>query len=1647
MTARTGDIGFWSGRLQDTADEILRELTGSNPQQWNTESGGEGGYSGGSDYSGGGFEEAYTGNLFNQRPQQTHRISVVDNEKEEDQPKAKEASGLTRRQEASRQAFDKVANTPMLPPPNARALLPEVSTNDNEEYEKWYADLDPETKDRVDELGADPKSRKKRKEAEIEANIIYDSNKSEKERERRVKKKIRETEAASKAQAPKSSKPKEDTEQQAKEAANEKREKTSWETYRDNVSAKETDEQKSNSRKRPESTFTVDPFGVAFKHSDAENLGYEPADEGASTKEKRDAWFSFLENIPGLNTFIEKRLYKVSPDLMKNKKLSDDQKIMSEMRRQAKASKLFENAADLGLTEEVSDYTEDWFSGDNGYGKYDEDMTEKETDRAEQISQQRDWAELAYVPLESQHIDKDGWIRFSPRVEKRIKKYMNHMRLAPHEMWLVFHQAAKYLGYSPDSNGKFLLSDNNKVPDWLFIYALDCMEKSMAIYHHPYHRMDSSLEYGRTSCYPVGIITPEEANILCRPGGVMQNVDPWKMITDSRNDFVNHTLPDLRREAYKQGEKGLAQLLIIENQVRALCSLSNISPRVYAVSAAIDRGYEQMLSECDPTLNPEKDEDVNEERRKRIIRAEQRRNRAQTNLDNKRNRTKYFYTEDVVDSETGEVTHKKGERVNGEDWINGSMAMPIRSSKVHYFDAACTFTANWAKFMGVVGFASTIISAHIEHFVGNANTSLANRFMHGYYDGLGYDGEKFKPTEAMFAHVTMPESIDAIIAWKTLMRVGGQDAVTIFYQRYKRMNKENVSKFLREDVNQESLFTGETAKKVKAIARKASDAMQFLLPGDVGFGAADAKRWLEGLMINNMINANNGEVLERSFTASEMLEMMETMGMEEFIAAMTDTIAGRDAVVMMRNQTMARESPLTHIADSILKRSGLTNVLITLGVDTYFTYGLNLVQNMLPMSNTISYLAVRGINKMKTGGVSNVDTMNMEILDYQMGGLDEFGVGLAKNLIYDFSRIVNVGIFACFTAAVFMIIGFDEPEDEGLKYNWEEYMIGSKIGLGGVDENGNPRGIPLYRAWWLDDLTLFGLPLAYAICAQGLDQKLGDNDPHLAGKLFRSGCWDVVSGASIFDLIRALQTPAETLVTFDNLMTDPNATAPSSWFSFAYMEFFELPLARAANKLFVPNFVRDLLKDEYDHTPYYVYDRSSSTPGKRESVKDWEELQRRIESRYNPIYALFNNLIRNHYFTDKGDTQKTGYLFNEMPLATMKDQRRAQFMESLDYHPEGVSEEELPFYNDQKCEELISIIDSYGGNIDTALANGFMIPYDLRVELIKYCKRRQNFEMNNYNQLVQNGIRGAAKEQAWADYQNNYNRYGTILSDWAYNTDRIPWSDDGYVKLRTDTEAVYYYKNTGKPASLEEYVFNGGSGGNVEIRYIPKGNRPNSLALFTTPETRDRGYNFETKSSWFKEGVTDTQRIFDESVGQLVPYGRDEGVPLNTAIFGGNPGFKTNEVIESDSYNALNQPTMGYRGYVPFEERMLLDLPNYDPEASAKSILDGLKQITNKNVDGGTLGEMGEYKDKDYWKSNSVPSYGYTRYYSGGRGGGGYSSSSGYNPKIYSSPRNINADKATTMYAKTPYGNSPTSYLRPGFSTKGSREAYERQDI
>ena len=131
--------------------------------------------------------------------------------------------------------------------------------------------------------------------------------------------------------------------------------------------------------------------------------------------------------------------------------------------------------------------------------------------------------------------------------------------------------------------------------------------------------------------------------------------------------------------------------------------------------------------------------------------------------------------------------------------------------------------------------------------------------------------------------------------------------------------------------------------------------------------------------------------------------------------------------------------------------------------------------------------------------------------------------------------------------------------------------------------------------------------------------------------------------------------------------------------------------------------------------------------------------------------------------------------------------------------------------------------------------------------------------------------------------------------------------------------------------------------------------------------------------------------------------------------------FQTNKYNEtSDSSSSMR--TSGARNLVVNKDSKMMQAV-IDENAADNEKLDALyNEIMKQSKNGNGSSRSGSYGS--------------------GGSGGGYS----YSPKIYSYSGGNISSRPATMYSKTPY-SSQVSYLNPGFSTKGSRTAYNRQEL
>jgi hypothetical protein len=188
---------------------------------------------------------------------------------------------------------------------------------------------------------------------------------------------------------------------------------------------------------------------------------------------------------------------------------------------------------------------------------------------------------------------------------------------------------------------------------------------------------------------------------------------------------------------------------------------------------------------------------------------------------------------------------------------------------------------------------------------------------------------------------------------------------------------------------------------------------------------------------------------------------------------------------------------------------------------------------------------------------------------------------------------------------------------------------------------------------------------------------------------------------------------------------------------------------------------------------------------------------------------------------------------------------------------------------------------------------------------------------------------------------------------------------------------------------------------------------------------RQNTFDSQTGVAW-QTDKTDLEFVKKQTQGKIIPDGMYKGRDMWDVL---SAGGKVGPGVMGPQRYDMGRLLVGGRGYWP-AERKIVNRPPDDPTTVAWT---------------GDVGAKGLPVD---W--TKVTPGGNTRAYSSGRrsysrGGGGGGGS--YAPKIYSHPAySLNADKPAGLYSKTP-SYTRFDYLRPKVLTKGSREAYRREDF
>lgn len=1161
----------------------------------------------------------------------------------------------------------------------------------------------------------------------------------------------------------------------------------------------------------------------------------------------------------------------------------------------------------------------------------------------------------------------------------------------------MFGESAEHAGaYDRDS---FIRACNN-----LVIGASD--------YGNPFHFFDTSWKFAGSIRYPAGIPFAYMASKMMQPGSTMN-----KWYNSSKEfaeaclaDWFTNTLPEISSHA-KEDQK-----IVLTDMIRAIADMDNVDPIAYGISGDDDMSLSNMrdigmYSAVVKDKDSKKIEEMTTRRRKKA--------------------------EDDVRRQYYKI--KPGNENKPDTW---------KPRAQHNF---ITGLRSLRRLLGALNPVLFITNAG-EH----ANNNIGG-WIFTHIANPGRNNHAHDLSDWARDQLKSDENLGSLNAIGTLVRAGGRAMLDDYTLNFKKpMTMENVQEYINQ-------FVKKPDSKFYKAANKAEQLVSQIMSGDFLFKRSDMNFFCAYVDLHQAVMADKynernaltqmGEQTEDQegaldyevFTTEQMDSAIRERGSSQFMVDLVSTEAGWRAYLQIQNHTLNGLDPITNKISAWERNHPIASTFYAFTVDPFLRYGVKVFEAMFPLTHTANYVAVKTIAKGSQ--------------DFSVFGYEDFWSGLKHSIQYDIctsgTRIAAVMIMY----GVIKALGhLQPPEDPNKLFNLEEWIVG-----------GSQRTFN----WALDDIVLWSAPLAGA-----LDIYETTGDAMFAANILSSSILNTLDGCAIMDTYKVMKDfvseifyePSE----YDGDLNDALENPAESPFSLSnLMMAGRQMMLKQAGYMIVPPALNSFLKDNF-WSPETVKDRSAyrkfkaDGSGETEQVTDYGEQRDRRTGKNNEgagiLLDIFTQGVDIPFLGHiggigvPGETQ-TGYRFSEMPVDERTDPLQYyNFLNlniDLENIPEGMSGDD---YIQQQVDKSIAEIEKYiGRNDGTALftdkeaienfvleggdaafslgdasgplyaaKNGLVLPYETRKWLDQYCSAWSNYAYNTYNLAKAQGAfnyknLGISYEEASKRANDAYQRAKQVADYWKNLKDQWVWSDDipysatKYVAHRTSYNNFYTWKDSGEPASYAD-ALNPLNWGKIKENTYRYGDRKSDWNPIVEPEGPTNTYDRQTPVSWFDDRYTDPEFIKENIGDATITWGNREGDSLSDAVFG-----------QGDTY----VPSIGSRGYeIPETIYMDRDSVAYN----------------DANLWTGKLGELGKYMTDEEIaaaasKGQPVTTGYTTSWYKGGSG-------SGYNPRIYSNQgKSINAPKATTMYASKnrSYG-STTSYLRPEFTTKGSREAYRRSD-
>ena len=1147
----------------------------------------------------------------------------------------------------------------------------------------------------------------------------------------------------------------------------------------------------------------------------------------------------------------------------------------------------------------------------------------------------------------------------------------------------------------------------------------------------------------KTRCFPLGYMPRQLMSDLRRnPNSPLSHMSEHQIDKVIKDQWINETYPILLANT---GGNLMYQARAIENMMRGLMMADGRNPSDLDIPDVIERQTLMALRAEAASINDPDIAAANEVKRSNL------------------------------EKELSRWTHRFMKQ-NGKRSSDGSIdsaAMKRRRNRV----GDAFHTIGMLQCAAKAANIGVMISSVPEAWVAEGEQSLANLLSNAIFNLMHGDVAKnYQFTERLRQMSETKEAIEAREVAESLYRIGGHMAIDAFLtekgddgRARNRLTRTDLNSFLQRygvygpnsslsDMARQAFGVkpGEDAGFLSNV-RRIVDGLDNMMLGSNMFKESESRQFVQMSMAEMARSSIHGR---ESYTSQQVQDWGEIGGGEELVRSLMQTDAGREAFMTQGITSLGRKSPVEHQMRLIMAKNGLTEFAVRTMFDRFPEYGVNKILQMVPFSNTLSYLSAHGIksvgdilataNTDNAGGRAFVragEAMQRN-LGYQAGTRTSFAEGLRKNLLYDTimggEKLMIAGIYC---GIIMALGGVQPPDDDDDRYTWSEWKIGD-----GED------AVPIKWAWWMDDLSGIGLPLgmAWAIAEQG---GWSSDSKQTATNTFINAIANFNSGTAVFDAIDLVNNFDEEWEAALGKNVGDYDPSYDEW----SMTMLEQGFWNLIGDM-TPTFIGQLTPwskdylfrgDEDAHTASKVYDTGEGSKYTMEEAQEgyhtkrtgsYADYMRRRSSQTNILQAMFYDWWMG---TGDEDSAITGYKYTEQPLDTMVDPYVQAMYDRffLDLDP---ATSDIPIDNqedreaelDMRAEAVVQWIDEHYQNATQANLDGFVLNYEARVNCINYCYKMIDQAWDQYHKDTEEWLPDDEYNQVVQNRQDKIEHYQNLIYNY-FQSDEIPWSLPRYVRQESDTETRYVDEN-GNPMT---YLDTLGSTPTAHAETYWYGNRPAFLP-FTSPRSAGKGYNYETIPYWTvldEDGnpVNNVESAYDNAGNLIASMGRNAGKNVRELMWGGQGTNMGPEADEELHIERGGVPTIGSRPWRAMQETFPESLRNLDAE-TVSAILGIPSSLPTDDED--TKDDDGDTDDSSP-KKYGGPYYSgsYSRSYGGsyGGGGGGYSA---YNPKIYSSAKQVYSQRAAGMSTRQPY-KATTTYLRPAFYTKGSREAYRRSDL